>query len=84
VAEVGATQERAYDAILAHLAKLAARRHVEQIRAFVPVDDPFALHCRSYGAEQSISTRPDGGASCSRSWSLSCHAGSPARSSQAS
>jgi len=62
VAEVGATQERAYDAILAHLAKLAARRHVEQIRAFVPVDDPFALHCRSYGAEQSISTRPDGGA----------------------
>jgi len=62
VAEVGATQEQAYDAILAHLGKLASRRKVEQIVAFVPVDDPFALHCRSYGAEQHISTRADGSA----------------------
>jgi len=65
VAEVGTTQSAqgaGYDAILAHLARLAARREVNQIRAFVPVDHPFALHCRSYGAEQQISTRPDGGA----------------------
>jgi GNAT superfamily N-acetyltransferase len=62
VAEVAATQERAYDAILGHLGRLAARRKVEQIVAFVPVDGRFALHCRSYGAEQQVSTRADGGA----------------------
>ena len=64
VAEVGATQQRAYDAILAHLGRLAQSRPggIEQIVAFVPMDDPFALHCRSYGAEQQLSALPDGGA----------------------
>ena len=62
VAEVGASDPRAYDAILKHLGVLAARGGAEHITAWVPVDDPFALHCRSYGAEHRVSTRPDGDA----------------------
>lgn len=61
VAEVGATDARAWDSILAELGRRATRWEVDEIRCCVPADHEFALHCRSYGARTHISTEADGG-----------------------
>lgn len=62
VAEVNATDERAFDTVLAELGQRATARGVKRIECRVPVDHPFALHCRSFGGELTLSTAPDGGA----------------------
>jgi predicted acetyltransferase len=62
VAEVAATDERAYGAILAYLGRLAGERCAPSINVHIPPDDPFALHCRSFGVEQHAGSQADGGA----------------------
>jgi len=62
VSEVAAADARVRDAILAAAGSVAVRNGVAVVNFHLPVDHPFAVHCRGYGAEQRVLTRADGGA----------------------
>jgi predicted acetyltransferase len=61
IAEVGAQDDAAREAILAYILHETSRRGKDQFIAALPPDDPFALYLRRHDARFVINTRPSGG-----------------------
>jgi predicted acetyltransferase len=59
VGEVGYTTPAAFGTLLAHMAQLAVDRHADQIRLFLPPDEPFLEYCHRYGCKTELTYSRD-------------------------